>query len=412
MPTYIYTARDAQGRLTGGAIDAPGEDEAISQLQNSGLIVISVAGADRSAIPLPKARTKARRFRARLKVEDLSLFARQLAILLEAGVTLLKGLDILSAQVSAGPLFSAIERIKEDIKAGKTFSNALSRHPKVFSNLWVYLVETGEASGQLPAVLNQLATFLEARAAMQKKIATALIYPVILAGVAAFAIGIFIFRILPVFMGIFKNFKVDLPLITVVVVNITDAIRHYALYFFAALLAVVYLARIYIKTPNGRSRLDKFLFNAPFFSGFVRDILTQRFAASFGMLIKAGVPILVSIEIVSKTIGNDVMRRALEVVSTSVRGGKSIAGPLEASGVFPPMVSQMVAVGEESGALTNMLDKIEKYYEERVTEGLARFAASLEPIMIIFMGAVIGILVASMFLPIFRISQIGMKGGM
>lgn len=409
MPTYVYTARDAIGKLTGGAVDAPGEDEAVAQLQSKGLIItsISVSGAKNTAV---KSSAKKKRRHLRVKLDDLILLARQLATLLESGITLLKGLDILSDQIDSITLLAAVEKIKEDIKGGKTFSAAIARHPKVFTNLWVYLIETGETAGQMPAVLNQLAAFLEARSKMQKKIVTALIYPVILGIVATGAIGIFIFRILPIFSNIFNSFNIQLPLITVIVVNVTGTIRQYFLLYFIAAVAVIVALTRYIKTPQGRSQYDYVLFNVPPFSSFVREIITQRFAQSLGMLVKAGVPILVALEITAKTIGNDVVKRALEVVSMSVRGGKSISGPLAQSGVFPEMVSQMVAVGEESGALTSILDKISAYYEERVTEALARFAALIEPIMIVIMGVVIGTLVIAMFLPIFSLSQIGQKG--
>lgn len=401
MPFFRYVARDKTGKLIDEVVETVSEENLVNSLQARGLLVISVG-------PAPQAKTvkKAhRRYHRHVKIEDLILFSREIATLLSSGVTLTKSLEILSKQIESQALLRAVEQIKKDVEGGYTFQNALKKHDKIFSTFWINLVETGEASGHLPSSLDQLATYLEESADLRRKVTSALIYPAILVMVAACAIAIFLLKIVPIFSEIFKGFGVKLPLLTQVVITASNIVRKYFLIVAGSVIILFFILKKYISTERGREQFDQIKFKLPLFGPLMQEVAIERFASSLSTLIKSGVPILHALEISEKTAGNKIMEMALKDIKTAVRGGKGMAQPMQDSGIFSPLVVQMVSVGEEIGELGKMLDRIAIFYKERVNTFVTRFTTMFEPIVLVFMGIMVGILVIAMFMPIFSISS-------
>ncbi|MBM3254227.1 MAG: type II secretion system F family protein [Candidatus Omnitrophica bacterium] len=406
MPLFEYTYIDSSGSSGRSTMEAPSQDELAVSLQRKGYTVTSVtekAGTSRTRGPLKK------KLKSKMKQEDLVLLARQLSTLLESGVTLLRSLNILLKQIDSKPLYLVLERIKADVEAGQSLRDAIAKHPKAFSKFWVNIVEAGETSGQLPSTLGQLAGYLEASGSFKRKIISALMYPIILATVAVGAILIFVMKIIPVFTNIFAGFDLELPPITKLVVALSDVLTKYFLIMVIAAGALVYGIRQYIKTEQGKWQFDTLMLKMPIVGSLVLNMSVERFSTGLGTLIKSGCPILLALDIVARAVGNRPIEKALDGIKISVRDGKSIAEPMERSGIFPPMVVQMVGVGEETGQLAKMLDKVSAYYTEVVNELVARLTAVFEPILLVFMGSVIGFLVVAMFLPIFKLTTIGGK---
>jgi len=406
MPLFEYTYIDSSGSSGRSTMEAPSQDELAVSLQRKGYTVTSVtekAGTSKTKGPLKK------KLKSKMKQEDLVLLARQLSTLLESGVTLLRSLNILLKQIDSKPLYLVLERIKADVEAGQSLRDAIAKHPKAFSKFWVNIVEAGETSGQLPSTLGQLAGYLEASGSFKRKIISALMYPIILATVAVGAILIFVMKIIPVFTNIFAGFDLELPPITKLVVALSDVLTKYFLIMVIAAGALVYGIRQYIKTEQGKWQFDTLMLKMPIVGSLVLNMSVERFSTGLGTLIKSGCPILLALDIVARAVGNRPIEKALDGIKISVRDGKSIAEPMERSGIFPPMVVQMVGVGEETGQLAKMLDKVSAYYTEVVNELVARLTAVFEPILLVFMGSVIGFLVVAMFLPIFKLTTIGGK---
>lgn len=407
MPQFIYKVRDKQGRERQGAQEAKTEEELITQLQNQELLVVSVIRqelAPRNKKILP------RRYHVRVTIDDLILLARQLSTLLGAGVTLLKSLDVLAKQIESWKLHEAVEEIKHDISGGSTFRDALAKHPKIFSEFWVHVVETGEASGALPVALGQLADYLESAAAMRAKVTSALVYPAVLIAMAMVALTVFTVWIIPIFSRVFDSFDVELPIITTMVIAFSNMMRKYFLVLLALLVGLIYFGHKYLQTEQGKWQFDRFKFKIPVLASLFQRIAIERFASGLGTLIESGVPILYGLDIMGKAVENKVVERAVAEVRESVRQGKGMARPLEQSGVFTPLVVQMVSVGEEIGELGKMLKKISEFYKERIATTLTRLVTLIEPAVLVIMGAVVGILVISMFLPIFQLSMVS-RGG-
>jgi type IV pilus assembly protein PilC len=411
MPKFFYIARNKSGNKETGAEEAPTQEEAIIRLQAKDLLVISISpehAADKepllSSEILAKAKFKPKHYR--ITSDDLMLFCRQLATLLGAGVTILKSLDIISQQVSSRKLCTVIKALEKDMEAGFSFHEAMAKHKSVFSELWVNLVESGEASGNLAMVLGRLAGYLERNVAFKKKIISALIYPIILMVAGLGALLFLTIKIIPTFAELFKGFNITLPFLTRVLVSVSDFIRHYILIIFVAVIAVVLLLRRVIATNAGRRRFEKFLFNLPIFGEFFRTLVIERFTSEMATLVESGVPILYSLEISEHSVDNLVLGDIIRSIKNDVREGKPLSVPLEKSGFFEPMAVQMVTIGEEIGELSSMFKRLNTFYQEYLDTFLTRFASMFEPVMLIFMGIVIGFMVIGMFLPIFQITQI------
>ena len=401
MPFFRYVARDRAGKLIDEVTEIASEEDLVNGLQAKGLLIISVG-------PAPEVKSKkrmARKYHSGVKPQDLIMFSRELATLLGSGVTLIKSLDILCKQIESQALLRAVEQIKKDVEGGYTFQNALKKHDRIFSTFWINLVETGEASGHLPTSLDQVAIYLEESAELKRKIISALVYPMILVGVAMAAIAIFLLKIVPIFSDIFKGFDTKLPVLTQAVVAASSIVRKYFLIVLGIIVALTFLIRKYISTESGRWKFDELTLKLPIIGPLMHEIATERFASGLGTLIKSGVPILHALEISEKTAGNKVIEKALRDVKIAVKDGKGMAQVMQDTNLFSPLVVQMVNVGEEIGELGKMLDRISVFYKERVNTFITRLTTMFEPLVLVFMGIVVGILVVAMFMPIFNISS-------
>lgn len=408
MPKFFYIARNKSGKKDTGVEESATQEEALLRLQAKDLIVISIlpefkeSGVSYEVISKSKFKPK----HYRIAGDDLVLFCRQLATLLGAGVTILKSLDIISQQVSSRRLFEVIKELQKNMEAGLSFHEAMSRHQTVFSDLWINLVESGEASGNLAMVLNRLAGYLERNAAFKKKLVSAMIYPVILMVAGTGALLFLTIKIIPTFVDLFAGFNIKMPFLTQILIVISAFIKKFILFIFAAMVIGFFMLRKYVSTKQGRRGFEKFLFNLPVFGEFFRVLIVERFTSEMATLVESGVPILYSLEITEQSVGNLTLGDIIRRIKDDVREGKPLSQPLERSGFFEPMAVQMVTIGEEIGELSNMFKKLNAFYQEYVDTFLSRFTAMFEPMMLIFMGAVVGIMVVGMFLPIFQITQI------
>jgi type IV pilus assembly protein PilC len=399
MNTYKYLAKDKTGSAVSGILEANSETEVASILHNKDLIVISVEQAKKSA-------AKAARKTQKIKLDDLVIFSRQLATMIEAGIPLVHTLRILAEQIEVKSLQSVVNTIREDIEAGMSFCDALSKHPKIFSGLFINMVRAGESSGMLDEVLDRLASYLEKSAALNRKIRSSLVYPAVVVTMAILITAVLLLKVVPTFKGIFDMLGGQLPFPTQILIAISNMFRKYFLYTFGSLVLLTLVFKKYISTEKGRYRFDASLLKAPVLGPLSQKVAIAKFSHTFATLVRSGVSILNSLEIVSKTSGNKVIEEAVESCSNSVRDGEPISKPLSKSGVFPPMVCRMITVGEQTGQLEKMLSKIAQFYDEQVDAATAALTSMIEPLVIAFLGIVIGGIVIALFLPVFKISEL------
>ncbi|MDD5155344.1 MAG: type II secretion system F family protein [Candidatus Omnitrophica bacterium] len=410
MPRFTYAARNYKGEKITGTEEASGQEEVVGRLQSRNLLVVSVVADENpsgSSGLLPKGKVKIHARHYGISKEDMVLFCRQLATLLGAGVTILKSLDIISEQVASKKLYNIIKDMQKNMQAGLSLHEAMAKHPQVFSELWVNLVESGEASGNLALILNRLAGYLERISAFRSKIISALIYPIILMAASIGALLFLTLKIIPTFAELFKGFGTELPTLTKAIVMVSYLLRKNIGMILICLTVLVYVIRRYIRSPNGRKRYEKLLLSLPLIGKFFNGLLVERFSSEMSTLVESGVPILYSLEITERSVNNPVLADIIRDIKENVREGKPLSQPMERSRFFEPMVVQMVAIGEEIGELSQMFKKINTFYQEYVETFLSRITAMFEPIMLIFMALVIGIMVIGMFLPIFQIAQLG-----
>ncbi len=410
MPKFAYVARDSKGTKITGSEEATSADELIGRLQLRNLVVVNIIPElkEQAVAVTLQAAGRQRRYRHYgVTGDDLVIFSRQLATLLGAGVTILKSLDIISKQVYSRKFYNVLKELQKHMEAGLSFHEAMSRYPKVFSELWTNLVESGEASGNLAVVLNRLASYLERRAAFKRKVISGLIYPIILMIVGLGALLFLTVKIIPTFAELFKGFNVKLPFLTQMLIKVSFFIRKGIFGIIGIIIVLFFIFRGYIKTKEGRRRFEQFQFKLPLFGEFFRSLVVERFSSEMSTLIESGVPLLYSLEITEHSVSNSVMADIVRKIKEDVREGKPLNSSLDKSGFFEPMVIQMVAIGEEIGELPQMFKRINTFYEEYSETFLARFTSMFEPIMLIFMGMIIGLMVVGMFLPIFQIAQIG-----
>ncbi|MDD4907750.1 MAG: type II secretion system F family protein [Candidatus Omnitrophica bacterium] len=412
MPRYFYIAYTKSGKKKVQDVEeAMNMEELVGRLQAKGLVVINVMPESKemqlSAEKGAKTKTAQRRMHSGITSDDLMHFCSQLSVLLGAGIVILDALDTIAMQVSSTKLYTIIKNLKKDMEGGLSLHQAMAKYPTVFSDLWINLIESGEAAGSLPTILVRLSSYLERNAKFREKIISAIIYPMILLVVSVSALLFLTVKIIPTFATLFAGFKIQLPLLTKMLIVLSAALRKYFLVFFIAAVVVIYLIKMYIKTPPGRRMLETFLFNMPVGGDFFKVLVAERFCSEMSILIESGVPILYALEISERAVSNLVVSDIIHKVKEDVREGRSLSRPLEKSGFFEPMVVQMVRVGEEIGDLSTMFKKVSSFYQDYVEVFLARFTAMFEPAMLIFMGLMIGVMIIGMFLPIFQIAQMG-----
>lgn len=404
MPVYSYVARDNKGTKHKGTITADSKQQAIQQLQLKGLYPDKLVEEERKIFGFSMGGIAS----TRVKPADLLVFTRQLSTIISAGLPLLQGLEILAEQTENPNFAKVIYSVAEYVEAGDTFSDALKRYPKAFPELYVSLVRAGEASGNLDGVLLQLADYLEAAEDLKRRIRSAMTYPIVaFSMIILIATGLVIF-VVPQFAEIFASFGRELPAPTQFLINLSNLLR--TLYAWAIILGsiigIVAFLRIYGSTPIGRYNLDQIKLRLPIFGDLIRKVSISRFTRTLSTLIKSGVPILEALEIVEKTAGNEVFAKAIRNSSDGVRSGNPLSEPLAQSGAFPPMVTRMIAVGEKTGELENMLKKISDFYDSEVKAKVEALTSLIEPILIGIMGLVVGSIIIALFLPIFQLSTL------
>ncbi|MGD9015334.1 MAG: type II secretion system F family protein [Candidatus Omnitrophota bacterium] len=412
MPRFVYIARDKTGNKVTGTEESPSQDELIAWLQAKNLVVTNVQLESKvvtKEVKKQRSKTKLKRGHSRITGNDLTLFCRQLATLLAAGVSILEALAIILKQVTSRQFYDVLNDLRRSMEAGLSLHEAMAKKPRVFSPLWVNLVESGEASGNLAVVLSRLASFLERNMQFRAKIVSALIYPIILMVVGIGALFFLTVKIIPTFANLFSSFNMQLPVITQILISVSNFIRRYMLFIIIAAVVMVFIIRGYIKHPQGRRKYESLLFNLPVFGSFFHNLIIERFSSGMSTLIESGVPILYALEISERSVSNLIMADIVHKVKEDVRQGHTLSMTMEKSAFFEPMIIQMVRIGEEIGDLSGMFKKIHAFYQEYVETFLGRFTAMFEPIMLVFIGGIIGIMVIGMFLPIFQISQLGMN---
>jgi type IV pilus assembly protein PilC len=390
MPAFTYTARTANGELRTATIDAPSREEVVAQLRRQRLSIVKV---DEDAKP--------KKAKGSIKMRDIVIFTRQFSTMINAGLPLVQALDILAKQ-SENKVLSAVTRdVVFDVESGHTVADALAKHPNAFTDLYVNMVAAGEAGGILDTILLRLATFMEKNDALIRKVKGAMIYPAVIMSVAVIAITVLLIFVIPVFESMFSSVGLALPLPTRVVIGMSRFLKGYWYMVGAGIAGVVWMFRRYYATPNGKLAIDRTLLRMPVLGDVLRKSAVSRFTRTLGTLISSGVSILDGLEITAKTAGNRVIQDAIMASRTSIAGGDTIAAPLQKSNVFPPMVISMIAVGEQTGGLDEMLSKIADFYDEEVDAAVSGLLALLEPVMIVFLGVVVGGMVVAMYLPIF-----------
>jgi type IV pilus assembly protein PilC len=397
MATFQYTAKDFNGRSVVGVVEAPNETEAANILHNKSLVVLTVVVV------------KTRGFKAKgakIKLEDLVVFSRQLATMIDAGIPLVQALGILSEQIDNRSLKNVVVTVRQDIEAGMSFCDALSKHPTVFSELFINMSRAGEASGMLDAVLDRLASYLEKTASLQRKVKSSLVYPAVVMIMAVLITAVLLLKVVPTFKGIFDMLGGRLPLPTVILIGISELVRKYFLFTVIFLVFFSIAFKKYISTPKGRFNFDSAQLKLPVLGTLFQKVAVAKFSRTFSTLVKSGVAVLNALEIVGKTSGNKVVEQAIGNCRTAVRDGEPIATPLSKSKVFPPLVCRMIGVGEQTGQLEKMLTKIADFYDDQVDAAVTGMTSLIEPLVIAFLGVIIGGIVIALFLPIFKITEL------
>jgi type IV pilus assembly protein PilC len=404
MAVFTYSGRTRTGQTINGEMEAPNREAVVAQLRRQQVMATAVT---------PKARDidlKVPGLGAKVGDRDLAVVTRQLATMIDAGLPLVQCLDILAQQQEKKVFQKALHDIRMAVEGGATFSASLKRHPKIFSTLYTNMVEAGEAGGILDTILNRLAAYIEKAMTLKKRVKTAMFYPSTIVAVAVVVVIFLLIYVIPTFEQLFEGFGATLPLPTVIVLEASRIVRAYLLVMIAAIVGAVVGLRFYYRTPGGKLAIDRLLLRLPVFGPLIRKVAVAKFTRTLGTLVSSGVSILEGLDITARTAGNKVVEEAVLKARTTIAQGKTIAEPLQASGVFPLMVVQMIAVGEQTGALDRMLNKIADFYDEEVDVAVAGLTALLEPLLVIFLGVIIGGVVIAMYLPIFKlISVVGNK---
>lgn len=404
MAIFLWEGKTAQGRVLKGEIEA------------SNLEAVFAILRDRRIRPIPNrirekgrgldAEIKIPGFGEKLKARDLSVFTRQFATMIDAGLPIVQCLDIQTQQSESKVLRNTLRAIKQDVEGGSTLAEALRKHPKIFDDLYVNMVQAGEAGGVLNAILNRIALFIEKANKLKKKVKGAMIYPCTIIVVAIVVVAILLIFVIPVFAELYGSMGKALPAPTQITINISNWVRANCLYMVFAIVGIIIGIRFYYQTENGRMNIDRLLLRLPVVGDLLRKVAVARFSQNMAILLSSGVPILDGLAITARTAGNRVIEKAIMESRVSISQGRTVAEPLRESKIFPPMVCQMVAVGEHTGGLDNMLRKVAELYEDEVDDAVANLTALMEPMIMVVLGVILGGLVISMYLPIFQLGSV------
>jgi len=399
MASFTYQARDASGRPIHGDLEAADPQAAASALMDRGLMVISM----RAGVAHKAGR---KRRQGRVKAQDLVVFTRQLATMIDAGLPLVQSLTALEEQTESPTFKPVLRETTEKVEQGHAFSEALEVHPKVFSKLYVSMVEAGETGGLLSEILDRLACYLESSSRLKKKVKSAMTYPVIVCCVAMGIALFLIVKVIPIFGNIYKDFGAQLPMPTQILIDISDIIRTYFLLTLVVLAVAVFGLVKFKRSRRGTALWDRTKLRLPVFGKLVHKICISRFSRTFAALLRSGVPILETLRIVGQSSGNTVVEAAVTKAASSIEHGDNLAAALGQNPIFPPMLVRMISAGEQTGKVDVMLEKISDFYDEEIEATLAGLTSLIEPLLIVFLGVVVGSIVICMFLPIFKLNQI------
>jgi len=400
MPKFSWEGRTRTGQVQKGDMDAPNEAAVNSQLRRQGImpskIKVRGKGLDME-LKIPGMKPK-------VSSKDLVVFTRQFATMIDAGLPLVQCLDILGRQQKNKTFKDVLTSVKESVESGSTFADALKKHPRIFDELYVNLVAAGEVGGILDTILNRLAAYIEKSLKLKKQVKSALTYPTTVVGVAVVVVAVILIFVIPSFAKMFADAGAALPLPTQIVINLSNFVQHYFLAIIGGIVILIFgIKRIY-RTRKGRETIDAWLLKLPIFGILIRKVAVAKFTRTLGTMVSSGVPILDGLDIVAKTAGNKVVEKAIYRVKQSISEGKTIAEPMEKSGVFPPMVCQMIGVGEQSGSIDAMLNKVADFYDDEVDEAVGNLTSMMEPLLMLFLGTTVGGLVIAMYLPIFKLA--------
>jgi type IV pilus assembly protein PilC len=398
MPSYAYIAREtASGREIHSTVEAATEQAAVAALLNRNLLVVSIQ---------EKIHKKGKTRGGKVSLAELVMFTRQLATMIDAGIAIVQSLQALADQSPNKVMRDVIRDVCTRVESGDSFSEALQKHPKTFNKLYISMVAAGEKGGLLAEILARLATYLESSARIRRKVKTAMMYPMV---VSTAAVGITVFllwKVVPVFKDVYQSFGAKLPAPTQFIISLSDLVRHYLLLFLIGLGALVYSWLYFIKTGSGRDFWDSYRIKLPIFGPIAHKICLVRFTRTFASLIRAGVPILEVLQIVSQTVGNATMEKAIKSAAINIERGEGIAVALGKYPVFPSMIIRMIGAGEQTGNIDNMLERVSNFLDEEVETTLTGLMALIEPLLIVCLGVLIGGMVVCMYLPIFNLGNI------
>ena len=394
---FAYKAKDNNGKLTEGMVEAPDEKAAIARLRGQRLSVTEIKAGGKSGKQGKKG--------GKIDNKDVVIFSRQLSTLVSSGVPIVQGLTILSEQAEAPNFKLVLGALRTDIEAGLSIADAMKKHPNAFTELYVAMIRAGEVGGILDTILERLSAYLEANEALKAKVKAALMYPIVVFSAAGLITIFLIVFVIPIFKDIFAGFGAELPFITQMLINISDFMRSKILYMLPIFFGGGWAFKRWLKTEKGQWKFDEISLKLPVFGILLKKVAIAKFSRTLGTLIKSGVPILQGLETVAKTAGNKVIEAAIDNSQKSIKEGGRISDPLKKANIFPPMVIQMISVGEETGGLDNMLTKIADFYDQEVDTAVKGLTSMLEPLIMIFLGIVIGTIVIAMFMPMFSLGE-------
>jgi len=404
MPVFVWEGKTAQGKILKGEMEAASQDAVFARLRSQRIQPIPARVREKGK-GLEKEFTIPG-FGAKVSAHDVMLFTRQFATMIDAGLPIVQGLDILSQQSENKAFRITVRTIKQDVESGFTLADALKKHPKIFDDLYVNMVAAGEVGGVLNTILNRIAVFIEKAAKLKSKVKGAMIYPATIVVVAVAVVSVLLLFVIPVFAELYGGMGKALPAPTQITINISNFFRAYFMYLAGAIVGIVVAIKMYYKTAQGRFTIDGLLLKLPIMGDLIRKVAVARFSQNMSILLSSGVPILDGLAITAKTAGNKVVEKAIMNARVSISQGKTVAEPLTESKIFPPMVCQMVAIGENTGALDAMLKKVADFYEEEVDNAVANLTSLMEPLIMVVLGVILGGLVISMYLPIFQLGSL------
>jgi len=399
MPTFAYSGRTRAGQTVTGERAADNMDSAVAALKREQILVTRITPA--KAKEEAGKKEKVGKLGKKVSAKNLAVFTRQFSVMIDAGLPLVQCLDILGGQEEDKNFAAVILATRTDVESGQSLADAMRKHPRTFDPLFTNMIAAGEAGGILDTILKRLATFIEKAVKLKGQVKSAMIYPIAVIAIAGIVVGVILWKVIPTFAALFAGLGASLPLPTRVVIWMSNSLVKYMPFLFGGMFAIGWAFKTYYATPAGRRMIDAIVLKMPVLGNIMRKIAVARFCRTLATLISSGVPILDGLEITAKTSGNAIVEDAIMLTRKSIERGETVSAPLKETGVFPPMVTQMISVGEATGALDAMLAKIADFYEEEVDTAVAGLLTLLEPIMIAFLGGLVGGIVIAMYLPIF-----------